>query len=362
MPANASADLNRDLQAGACADPDIEREHRLVFHDHLATVDRNPQALADLLAQHYSMVDFGLQRGYENHFLHRSSTAQAGDLLLSCGYTSPILGTIGEQPGVAAINLISEGKALYEVEGREMEIHTESPLFFSPGQEYRYIATHYNGIVFHVDLDRLRRTASAMAGLGVSSRRFAADLDAARVIHPSDRRSRQLMELLRKTFSLLDYPELQQSGDLKHLQIDDLIYRNLALVLCPKLHDFIQNDSRVRSGNEQIFEELLEWANANLHTPIRLSQLEEISGYSKRHLQLAFQQRFGCGPIQWIRQQRLERVRQALLNPEPGDTVAAIAARFGFSCLSVFSRDFHAHFGLRASQLLREGKRNHQLP
>ena len=41
------------------------------------------------------------------------------------------------------------------------------------------------------------------------------------------------------------------------------------------------------------------------------------------------------------------------------DSVGSIAARFGFSSVSVFSRDFSNQFGLRASDLLREGKRHY---
>jgi AraC-like DNA-binding protein len=73
---------------------------------------------------------------------------------------------------------------------------------------------------------------------------------------------------------------------------------------------------------------------------------------------LAFQQRFGCGPVQWVRQQRLEQVRLALLDPEPGDTVGRIAQRFGYSSLPVLSRDFTLRYGQRPSELLRLGKRD----
>jgi AraC-like DNA-binding protein len=90
---------------------------------------------------------------------------------------------------------------------------------------------------------------------------------------------------------------------------------------------------------------------------MRLTALEQRSGYSRRSLQLAFQRRFGCGPMQWVRRQRLEQARQALLNPREGDSVSEIAARHGFRNLSMFSRDFTAHFGLRPSDLLRDARR-----
>jgi Transcriptional regulator containing an amidase domain and an AraC-type DNA-binding HTH domain len=205
----------------------------------------------------------------------------------------------------------------------------------------------------------LKKTAAAIAGIGISERRFTSQLDFARVIHPQDKRSQQLLAVLRQSFRLLDHEDLRDGGDLHLLNIDDLIYRTLALLLCPNLAKIIQNEPSMRSSREQIFDDLLEWSRANLHTPIKLTQLEERSGYSRRNLQLAFQQRFGCGPIQWVRQQRLEQARQDLLNPTPGDSVAGIARRYGFSSLAVFSRDFRGHYGVPPSQLLREGKRHH---
>lgn len=360
MEAESREAESRQYRRGVSGEPQgpAGRE-RLIFHDHLAQVDRDPQVLANRLAQHYTLLDFGPSNGHEDHFLHRSSSTQAGELLLTCGYTTPIQGTIGAREGIGSINLAFSGSILYECDGKELPIHAQQPLFFSPGQEYRYsVSNHFNGVIFHIDLQRLKHTAAAIAGLGVSERRFANQLDFTRVLHPGDQRSSQLLKTLKQAFQLLDQPILEQSGDLAILNIDDLIYRNLALLLCPNLEKIVQNAPNERSSREQILEDLIEWSRANLHKPLSLSQLEQRSGYSRRNLQLAFQQRFGCGPIQWVRQQRLEQARQDLLNPQPDDTVTSIASRYGFSSLAVFSRDFRSRYDLRPSQLLREGKRH----
>ena len=344
---------------GVVADPGGQK---LLFHNLVARVDRDPQALAQRLALHYPLLDFGPRQGYEQTFLHRTSTCQTGDLTLSCGYTTPIRGTIGAQEGIGSVNLLLSGSVCYEAEGQEIGVNANRPFFFSPGQEYRYtISDHFNGVVFHIDLQRLRQTAAAMAGLGISERRFSGDLELVRALQPHSRRSEQLLQVLRQTFRLLDHPELERAGGLDHLRVDDLIYRNLALLLFPRLESLLQSGSPRRSAREQIFNDLVEWALDNLHTPISLSQLEARSGYSRRNLQLAFQQRFGCGPIQWVRQQRLEQARRDLLDPDPEESVASVAARYGFSSPCVFSRDFKAHFDLRPSEVLREGKRHNQL-
>ena len=327
----------------------------LVFHDQQAVVDLDPQALATKLARHFPLQDFAPRNPLLNPFRHRASTAVAGDLTLTCGYTSPIHGCIGENPGVGAINICYQGESYYEVDGNTFHIHAEAPLYFNPGFSYNYTTGHYNGLVLHVDLQRMQNTAAAIGGMGLSGRRFAADLQRPQVVSMTEERQAKLLITLRRAFALLDAPELQARGDLAVLQIDELIYRILALALCPQL------DGGEGKGlsRELIFEDLLEWIGANLQSPINLSQLEQRSGYSRRNLQLAFSQRFGCGPIQWIRRQRLGLARQHLLNPSPSDSVAGISSKLGFSNLSSFSRDFHNTYGIRPSEMLREGRRLH---
>ena len=205
----------------------------------------------------------------------------------------------------------------------------------------------------------LFRSAAAIAGLGASPRRYAGRFEVPRLIAFDEGRQQRLLRLLRRELALLDDPLLQEGPELSHLAIDDLIYRTLALLFCPELasppeasHRFLRSAQR-----ERHFEELLEWIQAHLAEPMRLTALEQRSGYSRRSLQLAFQQRFGCGPMQWVRHQRLERARQELLQPGATDSVSEIAARHGFRNLSMFSRDFSSHFGLRPSELLREARR-----
>lgn len=281
----------------------------LVFHNQHAVVDRDPQALATKLAQHFPVREFAPRNPQANPFLHRASTTKTGDLTLTAGYTSPIHGCIGDNPGVGAINICYSGSASYEVDGRNHSIHGDAPLYFNPGFEYSYSTDHYSGLVLHVDLQRPQ------------------------VLALTDGRQGELLVNLRRAFALLDAPELQASGDLSLLLIDDLIYRILALALCPQLEHHAQR-SRLNSDGPsrvQIFGELLEWIQANLHTPISLTQLE----------------------------QRLDLARQHLLNPAAADTVAGISALLGFRNISTFSRDFHGMHGIRPSDVLREGRRLH---
>ncbi|MGW6647116.1 helix-turn-helix domain-containing protein [Streptomyces iakyrus] len=67
---------------------------------------------------------------------------------------------------------------------------------------------------------------------------------------------------------------------------------------------------------------------------------------SVRHLHKLFQSE-GVTVGEWIRTQRLERCRRDLLrSPAPGDGIAAVARRWGFTSPSHFSRAFRTAYGM----------------
>lgn len=332
---------------------------RLLFHDERALEDRDPQLLASRLSHHYSLLDFGPRPGFERTFLHRSTVTKLGELVLTGGYSSPVQGAMGETPEVAAVNICCTGNIDYLIDRRCLRIDQSIPLFYSSGMEYSYNSGHFNGLIFHLDRKRLIATAAAMAGFGPSLLKFEAQVEAPRVFAFDRRRNERLIRFLLRVFALLDDPYPDFPAELSCLGIDDLVYRTLAQLLCPRLTAVQDNQhSDAAISREAIFNDLLEWLRSDLTTSVSLTAMEQRTGYSRRTLQLAFHQRFGCGPVQWVRRQRLEQVRQALLDPSAGETVSSIAVRFGYSSLGALSRDFSARYGQRPSDLLRLSKRS----
>ncbi|WP_342452190.1 helix-turn-helix domain-containing protein [Leucobacter exalbidus] len=67
---------------------------------------------------------------------------------------------------------------------------------------------------------------------------------------------------------------------------------------------------------------------------------------SPRYLQMLFQ-RNGLTVTSWVRERRLERCRRDLEDPAlAGETVATLAAKWGFFEATNFSRAFKRQFGL----------------
>lgn len=140
------------------------------------------------------------------------------------------------------------------------------------------------------------------------------------------------------------------------LQLDDLICRQLVLMLCPELS--AEQTEAGPTPSSASFELLLEWASSRVAEPLSLSQLEARSGYSRRALQRAFQQRFGCGPMQWLRRRRLELALEQLSRATAADSVSAIARECGYLNLASFSRDFSRVYGRRPSEILRANQQS----
>ena len=97
------------------------------------------------------------------------------------------------------------------------------------------------------------------------------------------------------------------------------------------------------------------YIEANAHRPITLSQIAEASRVGARALQQAFARHHDATPIGYLRQVRLERAHRELRAADPGDgtTVAAVAARWGFSKPERFSAAYRQRFQQLPSHTLR---------
>jgi AraC-like DNA-binding protein len=143
---------------------------------------------------------------------------------------------------------------------------------------------------------------------------------------------------------------LRQGGVSDLLRLDDLLLRQIVEVLAPALlADRTAPDPEV---SDCAIDALVDWIHAHCHEPISLSELEQRSHYSRRSLQYAFKARFGCGPMQYLRRQRLWLARRRLEDPGPECNVSSIASACGYLSLASFSRDFQRRFGTSPSNLL----------
>lgn len=94
----------------------------------------------------------------------------------------------------------------------------------------------------------------------------------------------------------------------------------------------------------------------NADMPITVSDVAAHLGVSLRSLQAGFRQWRNATPNAYLRQIRLQLVREELLRSDKATNVTAIAMRHGFMHLGRFSAQYRAAFGEGPSATLRRGR------
>ncbi len=143
------------------------------------------------------------------------------------------------------------------------------------------------------------------------------------------------------------------SGDpqlLNKTGVDDLLYRLTALLMNPDIFSGSRENKPITSVVS--LDRLCRYILTNMSKRITMNELELISGCSSRTLQYQFKNQFGCSPMRWVANQRLDACRQRLINRQSHDTVTSIAIAQGFTNLGNFARLYAARFGELPSETL----------
>lgn len=103
-------------------------------------------------------------------------------------------------------------------------------------------------------------------------------------------------------------------------------------------------------GGHPALRRVMDYVETHLHTDLRVAQIAEALHMSPRYIQTLFQAQ-QLTVSGWIRQRRLETIRDVLADPAWAHAdILTIACAHGFTDHSHFSRVFKAQFGLTPSQ------------
>jgi AraC-like DNA-binding protein len=92
---------------------------------------------------------------------------------------------------------------------------------------------------------------------------------------------------------------------------------------------------------------------AHADTPLTITEIAEAAGCGVRALQIAFQRFRGTTPLRALQQARLEQARQEIVRPGRTESLARIAAAYGFSNPTRFARLFRRRYGVYPSEMPR---------
>ncbi len=286
-------------------------------------------------------------------FINHSGCIRLGDITLLATWGSAINGEVEQKceaqlvlPYIAGINDFKIDRQNYVF---------RSSCFFIPATHNRIQinCSLCSGIIISFPPLSLLPVAQAMAGGGFDALPLRAALEQPAILsRRADPRRAQVQQLLMETMAYVERTMAIGGAINPMLNLDDLIRRLIVMLLLPDLLE-AASDSSSRVSEPFVHDALVEWALAHLHEPISLSDLERRSSYSRRSLQYAFKQRFGCGPMQWLRQQRLSKAKAMLEQPGVRRSLLEVSQACGYLSQASFSRDFLARYGERPSRMLR---------
>ena len=100
----------------------------------------------------------------------------------------------------------------------------------------------------------------------------------------------------------------------------------------------------------------IDYIAANLGVAIGLPEIVAAAGVPGRTPIQHFRDFRGTSPMRYLRTARYEKVRDALTRADPEESVAEIAARWGFTHMGRFSVDYRTRFGETPSATLWRGR------
>jgi AraC-like DNA-binding protein len=313
-------------------------------------------SFANLIGQSLPMHVLAWDMGPESEtFYNKSGAVRLGDLSILSTWGSSIDGLVEQKSQAQWILPYLAGTNSFKIEAKTY-VFRESSLYIPARQLRMHLhCSLCSGVIFSFNPDVLVPVAAAIAGPGFDAISFMAVLEQPLMLGlRSDQRRQHLHDLLKQTLELIDNA-MQALGDVNQMmRLDDLIKRLMVMLLVPDLFQIGSPPSpSLAPSGDFPHRDLVDWVMANLDQPISLSDMEQRSCYGRRSLQYTFKQHFGCGPMQWLRQQRLEKALRLLQESGGQRSLSRVAQSCGYISQSSFSRDFLKRFGQRPSKVRR---------
>lgn len=314
---------------------------RLAFGEARATHEGGVDGLVAAQRSAHRSLEFYEPIGCPSDFAQRSAIVTIGGLRLAASAHTPVRVSVAASDDITLMVPLS-GWSTAVIEGREHRWLAGRSAMFLPGLPRIGESGRRSTLTIGMEASRLWRAAGLLADGGEPAAIRAA-LTTPRVV-PLIRGGFSFATALRRICGVID-SSLDQPQQLALLGVDEMVYRTVALLLLPEkaLAATAAQIPTVRHPLGRV----CDYITAHLAAPIRLADLEAVSGLKARGLQMAFLKQFGRTPRQWILDRRLDAALDRLLRPRTGQTLSSVALECGFQRVSAFARAYQARFGER---------------
>lgn len=215
------------------------------------------------------------------------------------------------------------------------------------------ISSNRSLFIARLDAQRLNETIATMFGDGnarARTSRTRLDENFATRSLALRHGSFDFSSLFRRSFDLIDSvcddPRLPEA-----LRLDDMIYRNIAFLLEPDLllGAPLKTDES-SDANRRATDNVCDAVRENTGRMLTLTEMENLSGLSRRALQYAFRKRFGVSPMEWQKNERLLNAHQKIINADSNINITMLSYDLGFSKPSSFAAYYRRLFGESPSE------------
>lgn len=169
-----------------------------------------------------------------HNYAHKTASLQLGSVGVSVGLGSPFCFEVDNHE-VVTLLLSSGGRACVQLDGATYRNSLQQPGLFLPGEAYRCELSDANGFVITTRPERLASTALTMAEEMDANAVDLAALQQPLELGSLSGHSAHLLDLLRKTLSMLDALHTASRLPSQSKAIEDLICRQIAGLLIPSL-------------------------------------------------------------------------------------------------------------------------------
>ena len=256
-----------------------------------------------------------------------------------------------QDQGRSSLTLCYGGRHHY-TEGRSVIALEPGDLFLNPRQGGQMSIGYIASINCPVEHDRLTRTLRAMKAGDLG-------LNLEQPLRIKNRGPGECSGYQSSLFAFFGFVD-QLLGECRYLAaglgLDEQIYRLLGLSLLKEANALELVEQRWAASCNRWsspLDDLVDFIRSNAHRGLTLTDLEEHSSYSARHLQTLFREKFDCTPMQFVRRQRLTVALERLETAAAGETVSQIARDCGYRSTTNFTADFKKTFGVTPSAVLR---------
>lgn len=237
-----------------------------------------------------------------------------------------------------ALQMRGDGRFLFE--GANAPSVFTSSISYVPAGQYLRSRTRGVSYVRHLDLHFDVQTIR---------RQFGAALD--------DRRLEEL-RLVFQDQHLMAICQLLAAECMNPDPLHSLYGESLATALVAKLFGVKEAKSRQRTKlSDQQLRLATEFIQDNFHTPIRLSELAELTGLSQLHFSRAFKETVGMPAHKWHQEIRVKRAQELLLKRNA--SLSEIATEAGFADQAHLTRVFKRVTGVTPAYWARQNANQH---